>query len=479
MVGAKYSALHGLVSLTAVLASGDMPAAMEQNGSGTSLVGGAMSMFSSLFRPEVPKPQVGMVHTIPLRKQYVPVVRNGSTLAYKTTYFGDIYVGGPKPQPYSVVFDTGSGHLILPSRSCTSETCMKHRRYASTDSSTGVDIEHDGSLVPSGLKSQQQVRISFGTGEISGEFVKEQVCLSSSPTDCTNMRVVLATTMTAEPFSRFDFDGVLGLGTTALALNENFNFFGQMVQSQPSMQHRFAVYLAKDDAGQSAISFGGHQEQTAASEIKWAPVARPELGYWQVNVKQIRIGGQVLNECGEGKCRAILDTGTSLLGVPRFISRTMHRMLARPVPGDGANVDCRHVEGADLEFDLGDFVITMKATDISRPKPYNMTANTPEGWRMWCRSLLLPVDMQEPLGPDVFILGEPLLRKYLTIYDWAKKQVGFSVAGLPPIVHHDGGPTAIDAPPSDSMAAGTNPSPLANLRGADGASEPSPQSVNV
>merc|ERR1719221_543421 len=114
----------------------------------------------------------------------------------------------------------------------------------------------------------------------------------------------------------------------------------------------------------------------------------------------------------------------------------------------------------------------MKATDISRPKPYNMTAaNSPNGWRLWCRSLLLPVDMQEPLGPDVFIWGEPLLRKYFTIYDWSKKQVGFSVAGLPPLVDQDG-PTAIDAPPHDSLAAGTLLGPLANLRGGN-ASEPS------
>merc|ERR1740121_2411246 len=441
-------------------------------------------MFSSLFRPKAGQvaDKKPVVHTIPLRKQYVPVVRNGSTLAYKTTYFGDIHVGGETPQPFSVVFDTGSGHLILPSHSCTSETCLKHRRYNSETSSTGVDIEYDGSLLPAGLKSQQQVRISFGTGEVSGEFVKEQVCMSASPKDCTNMRVVLATTMSPEPFSRFDFDGVLGLGTTALALNDNFNFFGQMVASQPTMQPRFAVYLAKDDSGQSAISFGGHQERSAATEIKWAPVARPELGYWQVNIKQIRIGGQVLNECSEGSCRAILDTGTSLLGVPRFISRTMHRMLARPIPadGDGANTDCRHIEGQDLEFDLGDFVVTMKATDISRPKPYNMTANTPEGWRMCCRSLLLPVDMAEPLGPDVFIWGEPLLRKYFTIYDWSKKQVGFSVAGLPPLLEQHGGPTVIDAPPSDSMAAGSSgASPLANLRGAEGSSEPAPQTINA
>merc|ERR1740121_2458117 len=433
-------------------------------------------MFSSLFRPKAGQvaDKKPVVHTIPLRKQYVPVVRNGSTLAYKTTYFGDIHIGGETPQPYSVVFDTGSGHLILPSTSCTSETCLKHRRYNRELSSTGVDIEHDGSLLPAGLKSQQQVRISFGTGEVSGEFVKEKVCMSSSPKDCAEMRVVLATAMTEEPFARFDFDGVLGLGTEALALSEHFSFFGQMTKAHPTMRPQFAVYLAKDDSGQSAISFGGHQERSAATAMQWAPVAMPELGYWQVTIKRIRIGGQTLDECLDGSCRAILDTGTSLLGVPRMISRTMQRALARPVPGDSAEADCRHIEGEDLDFDVEDFTVTMKATDISRPKPYNMTASdVPQGWRLWCRSLLLPVDMEAPLGPNVFIWGEPLLQKYLTVYDWATKRVGFSVAGLPPQIDGQGSTTmAIDAPPATSLAAGAISNPLAHLRGADGAGAP-------
>merc|ERR1719210_960798 len=154
----------------------------------------------------------------------------------------------------------------------------------------------------------------------------------------------------------------------------------------------------------------------------------------------------------------------------------MQRLLARPIPGDSDATDCRHIAGRDLDFDLGDFVVSMSAVDITRPKPYNMTdKNSSKGWRMWCRSMLLPVDMQEPLGPNVFIWGEPLLRKYFTIYDWSTKQVGFSVAGEPPQVFADGGPTTVGAPPSGSLAAGAllAPSPLAHLRGAEASSEAS------
>ena len=39
----------------------------------------------------------------------------------------------------------------------------------------------------------------------------------------------------------------------------------------------------------------------------------------------------------------------------------------------------------------------------------------------------MPVGAQ-PLGPNLFILGEPVLRCYYTIYDWSSPRVGFGVA---------------------------------------------------
>merc|ERR1719401_115630 len=223
------------------------------------------------------------------------------------------------------------------------------------------------------------------------------------------MRVVLANEMSAEPFGLFAFDGVLGLGLDAMALNPEFSFFGRMTREQPDMLPQFSVFLARNDESLSTISFGGHQQERAASELRWAPVAMPELGYWQVEIRSVRIGGEVIEDCEAGKCRAILDTGTSLLGVPRQVSRPMQRLLARTPPQD-ANVeemDCRDVEGHEIEFDLGEQVIKVGAEDYSRPMPFNITANTTQGWELSCRSLLLPLDIEEPLGPLVFIWGEP------------------------------------------------------------------------
>ncbi|OLP83509.1 Pepsin II-1 [Symbiodinium microadriaticum] len=54
-------------------------------------------------------------------------------------YYGILRVGTP-PQEFEVVFDTGSGNLIIPSTACSSDACRMHRRFNSTASRPGLAI---------------------------------------------------------------------------------------------------------------------------------------------------------------------------------------------------------------------------------------------------------------------------------------------------------------------------------------------------
>lgn len=384
---------------------------------------------------------IAEIFIVPLDKQYVPVSRNNRTVMHKTAYFGKVFVGLPHPQVFTVVFDTGSGHFFVPSSKCNSEPCAKHRRYDRSYSESAVDIDHDGAAVNKNISDRDQVAIEFGTGKVTGDFAHEVVCMSDHigktydasmrNSDCTRLRVVFATEMTVEPFQAFNFDGVLGLGLESLALDPEFSFFAQMTKLNHKMEPRFGVFISRSDYIPSEIAFGGYDRRRAASDLEWVPVLRPELGYWQVKLHGVKVAGEVLDICETGDCVAIFDTGTSLLGAPQQALQHMHWLLARKVTDrSGAGVDCRNYPGPEVVFDLGGAIITLGPEDYSRPAALQLV-NKDKKTQVICRASLLPVDENPTLGMKTWILGEPVLRKYYTVYDWGEKHVGFAQAVQP------------------------------------------------
>eukprot|EP00930_Biecheleria_cincta_P048253 TRINITY_DN335_c0_g2_i1.p1 TRINITY_DN335_c0_g2~~TRINITY_DN335_c0_g2_i1.p1 ORF type:complete len:471 (-),score=72.92 TRINITY_DN335_c0_g2_i1:47-1459(-) len=383
---------------------------------------------------------------IPLDKQYVPVMRNGRIVMYKTVYFGRIFVGLPAPQNFTVVFDTGSGHFIVPSKKCEQPACANHTLYDRTLSESAVDLDHDNNVVPHDSE-RDQVAISYGTGEVVGEFSREVACMSNhmgenastaiaSHADCVELRIIQATEMTEDPFAHFEFDGVLGLGLEALALDPEFSFFGQITRMNKRLAPLFGVFLSQDDRHGSEVTFGGHDPRHVTSELHWAPVTKAEHGHWQLAVRSITIGNQTLKLCETGDCSAIADTGTSLFGVPKAFVQDIHWLLAREVEDEEAikknHVDCRTIPGPNITFDLGNGLnLTIGPEMYSRPAGLRVITNSTGEEQLLCRAALLPVEVIPVLGPKAFILGEPVLQKYYTAYDWKQKRIGFAPARQP------------------------------------------------
>lgn len=380
--------------------------------------------------------------TVQLDKQYVPLKRGDRVVAHKTAYFGSIYVGFPKQQRFTVVFDTGSGHLFVPSMSCASPTCLRHHRYNRHESSSAIDIDHSGAEVPKHTTERDQVSISFGTGDVLGEFVQDIVCLSKNTggnqsqgqlgSDCIKVRVITASEMTEEPFYNFDFDGVVGLGLSALAVDPEFSYFGEMAKQGILSEPQFGFFLSKKDEVPSEISFGGHDARRVSEPLRWAQVLQPELGYWQVPITSVTIGGKQLPMCETGKCVGIVDSGTSLLGVPSQSLKDVHWKLARKIPGDPSELDCRYAGGPEIVFNIGGFEVSLGPEDYSRPTAMRVESQTTGQVQVVCRASLLPVNMGDDGGnPMTWILGEPLLRKYYAAFDWGKQQIGFALAKQP------------------------------------------------
>merc|ERR1719504_632192 len=115
---------------------------------------------------------------------------------------------------------------MVPSTYCQSNACTMHERYNRADSASAKDIQADGSPAAKGAP-RDQITVTFGTGEISGVFIQDDVCIGSV---CTNMKFVGATSETDDPFSSFNFDGVLGLALPQMCQGPDFGLMDQLVK---------------------------------------------------------------------------------------------------------------------------------------------------------------------------------------------------------------------------------------------------------
>merc|ERR1719217_1447826 len=237
--------------------------------------------------------------------------RSRSKVVHASEYYGKIAVGIP-PQEFLVVFDTGSGNLLLPGKECTDEACTSHKRFDSAASKGAQQIafaDDPNKPVDKG-GDRDVVTITFGTGEMSGVFVQDKICIGAI---CTRGNFVSATEESDEPFSLVPFDGIFGLALPQMSEGKGFNVFDCMVRDKVLKTNVFAVFFGVGDKEDSEISFGEYKKERMASELFFAPVSTP--GYWQVVMEDITIANTRQNLCKKegGGCQAAVDTGTSLL----------------------------------------------------------------------------------------------------------------------------------------------------------------------
>jgi saccharopepsin len=354
--------------------------------------------------------RTGLSHSIVLEKQLYRSTEKftdessdtaTTKIVHKTAYYGKVEIGTPR-QPVTVVFDTGSGNLMVPSTYCHSRACTMHKRFDRKKSTTAEDIEADGSSSRKGAL-RDQITVTFGTGEISGVFIQDDVCIGNL---CSNMNFVAATEETDDPFSSFRFDGVLGLALPEMSQGPAFSLMDHFVHSKALKQPLFSVFLSDSDLENSEITFGAVKDEHAVTPMFWQPVTK-ESGYWQVQIEDITINNKKQSLCND--CQVAVDTGTSQLAGPTDVINDLSNRL-------NVKSDCSNYKSLpDLGFVIGENIMNLK--------PQDYVDKGADG----CQVSLMPLDVPPPNGP-LFIFGDPFLRKYYTAYDSANKRVGFATA---------------------------------------------------
>ena len=300
-------------------------------------------------------------------------------------------------------------NLWINSDLCRSEACVTHARFhpAQSRSYKKLDLE---------------MSVSFGTGNINGMLASDTFVLG--PLRIHDQMFGQITEEEGQVFVAGKFDGILGLSFPSLSATDRKPVFDSIMAQKLLSDNMFSFYYTALPLQHSAIVFGQPSRELYSGELQWVSVSKPV--YWEVNLVDIEYGGESLGVCKEAPCKAVVDTGTSLLTGPSAqVTKLLRKM--------GVQRDCSGMELLKpltyvLSDARGQYRLTIEPEyfvlkSAVRVLPgYNI--GVAPGTKI-CRAGFMALDVPAPRGP-LFILGDVFLRKFFTVFDRDNQRIGFA-----------------------------------------------------
>ncbi|XP_072756990.1 uncharacterized protein [Anoplolepis gracilipes] len=310
-------------------------------------------------------------------------------------YYGTISIGTP-PQEFTVIFDTGSSNIWIPSKNCSFSdiACIVHRKYDSTKSST---------YQPNG----KDVSIFNQFGNVIGVLSTDVINVAGL--NIRNQTFIEATEQTGNFFNHGKFDGFLGLNNDSITITPIFyNMIKQGLVSQPV----FSFYINRDISAKigGEVIFGGTNSAHYNGELFYVNVTRK--GYWQFKIDMINLGDSTIL-CTSG-CQARADTSSSRIVGPKLYISIINKYIDNLI-GDGKkNLDCDKID----ELPKIGFVLNSKTFNLTS---HDYIVREIQEGVMKCSS-----GFSETQFSKIWYLGDIFIGRYYTVFDLGNNQVGFA-----------------------------------------------------
>lgn len=320
-------------------------------------------------------------------------------------YYGVISIGTP-PQDFTVLFDTGSSNLWVPSIHCSffDLACWLHRRYNSKKSSTFV-------------KNGTEFSIRYGRGSLSGYISGDTVSVAGLPVP--GQQFGEAVKQPGITFAVARFDGVLGMAYPSISVANVTPVFDTAMAAKLLPQDVFSFYISRDPTAAvgGELMLGGTDPKYYTGDLHYVNVTRK--AYWQMKLSGVDVGNQ-LTLCKAG-CQAIVDTGTSLIVGPMEEIRALHKAIgALPLLMGEYWINCEKIPSLPVvSFIIGGKMYNLTGEDY-------VMKETQMGSSI-CLSGFMAMDIPPPAGP-LWILGDVFIGKYYTVFDRAADRLGFAPA---------------------------------------------------
>jgi hypothetical protein len=337
-----------------------------------------------------------------------------------STYTAGVTLGGS--QSFQLTIDTGSTTLGVASTSCTN--CSVNPEY--TPGASAVD-------------QHQQATSQYASGSWTGEIFQDTVATGSEP--AVPVKLVAIDTQSqffvpalCDSGSGGSYQGILGLGPPGAALQGTVGYFDALVASQ-HVPNVFATQLC--DTG-GTLWLGGFDSSAMAA----APAYTPEVSgidsfYYAVHLTSISVGGTSTPIGTSQYPDSFVDTGTSVFILPTsafnaiVAAVTASPNFASIFGNAGASFfsspnNCQPLSKTKAQIDAALPPLTLvlgSSPSISvQAAPTESYLISYEG--QWCPAIYaMDPSAQFPVAS---IMGSPVLRSSVVVFDRANKQIGFA-----------------------------------------------------
>ncbi|KAF2415595.1 acid protease [Tothia fuscella] len=333
-------------------------------------------------------------------------------------WFGTLDVGTP-PQKFSVVFDTGSTDLLIPSTACTPQAgCVNTKTRAFNDK-----------ISPTAKNLTRRWSVTWGTGV--GVSVTQESCSGQVFTDTVSLAgytikdqsLGLITKQTPTLFGNTELEGIIGMGFKRSSSIGGTPFLHTLIEKQ-KLPPIFSMYLTPKAIGNAQLTIGGIDESKHQGKINYLPIEAGR-GYWNVSTgfQKIAVNGVDVSELSVKY--AIADSGTSNMVAPARDAMAIYAMIHKNI----TMLDRRGAFGVDCSLVTqlkAVITITMGGVPYTIPTKEFIVGPFP-GRPGMCQTLI-----NSPKGVDFWIIGGSLLKYYYSVWDIGNRKLGFATTAHSP-----------------------------------------------
>ncbi|KAL7908435.1 aspartic peptidase domain-containing protein [Trichoderma velutinum] len=349
------------------------------------------------------------------RKRQTPNISEPLSNWYSGTdlqWYGELNVGTP-PQTLTVVFDTGSSDLVIPSTQCDANpgcTGLQHR-FAPEKSETFTSLNGPFRIVYS---TGTGVSAS-GTVELEGLISRDVMAVAGLQVQ--DFQFGLITNQSAA-FGIDPFDGIVGMGFSSGLSTGSQTFLGALNSSGQISRAVYGLYLTPHSVGHAEISLGGVDSSKLASEINYISVF-PVTGQFNGTFEKVYVNNRATHVSSN---YVIYDSGTANIVAPKYDAEEIYAMISpdiRPIDTVGTyGIPCSKLKDLEssISFSIGGHNYTIPSQELS----VGPISDQPG----ICQTLINSSGDGQARGS--WVIGGSLLKYYYTVWDIENTRFGLA-----------------------------------------------------